>query len=118
MVLSLPLDLFDVPPGGELVTRVVKWEEGTGTIKPLRAPQGIEVPIIRLYVPAADKVTEPRYWDITATTLHPSLRATLPEAVRTGRYIRILKVGAAPRARFMLELKPVGFPGPAFVGLR
>ncbi len=118
MAISLPLDLFDLPPGGELVTRVTRWEEGTATIHPLRAPQGIEVPVIRLYVPPDDKPTEPRYWDITATTLHPSLRATLPEAVRAGRYLRILKVGAAPRARFTLELKPPEFRGPAFVGVR
>lgn len=117
-VIAPPLDLFDLPPGGELVTRVLRWEEGTATIRPLRAPQGVDVQVIRLWVPPVDKPTEPRYWDITATTLHPGLRAMLPGLVAAGRWLRILKIGAAPRARFQLEMLPQDFTGPAFSGVR
>lgn len=118
MALSPPFELLDLPPGGELVTRVVRMEEDRAVIKPARAPQGVEVTVLRLHVPAADKAVAPQWWDVTATTLHPSLRAQLPAVIREGRWIRIQKFGVAPRARFSLEVFPPGVGGPAFVGLR
>jgi len=116
--LEPPIELLDLPADGELVTRVVLMEEGRAFIKPGRAPAGVEVAVIRLHVPIPDKHTAPYYWDVTATTLHPSLRAQLPGAIAEQRWIRIRKFGVAPRARFSLEVYPVGQGGPAFVGLR
>ena len=117
-MITPPYELFDLPAEGELVTRVTAWEEGRATIKPARAPQGVEVDIIRLHVPAEDKPTEPRYWDVTATRLHPSLRTQLPAVVAGKRWLKLHKYGVAPHARFSLEVSPSGEGGPAFYGLR
>ncbi|MGH7375865.1 MAG: hypothetical protein ACREKK_00415 [Candidatus Methylomirabilales bacterium] len=118
MALSLPIELLDLPAGGELVTRVTRFEQDTAFIKPARAPQGVTVSVVRLHVPLEDKATAPPWWDVTATTLQPSLVAALPAVVGGARWIRIRKQGVAPRARFSLEVLAPDFPGPAFVGLR
>lgn len=118
MAIDPPIELLDLPAEGELVTRVLRMEEGRAFIKPGRAPQGVEVAVIRLHVPPDDKPMDPKYWDVTATTLHPSLRAQLPAAILEGRWVKIRKFGVAPRARFSLEVFPPGVGGPAFVGVR
>lgn len=118
MALSPPIELLDLPAEGELVTRVTRMEEDQAFIKPSRAPQGVTVQVIRLHVPATDKPTAPLWWDVTATTLHPSLRVQIPAAIADQRWVRIRKFGVAPRARFSFEVFPVGQGGPAFVGLR
>ncbi len=118
MPLEPPIELLNLPSEGELVTRVTRMEESETFIKPGRAPQGVNVQVIRLHVPPEDKPTAPLWWDVTATTLHPSLRAQLPGAIAEKRWIRIRKFGVAPRARFSLEVYPVGQGGPAFVGVR
>ncbi len=118
MALEPPYELLDLPDQGELVTRVLRFEQGRATIKPARAPQGVEVAIVRLHVPPGDKAHAPAWWDVTATTLQPSLVAALPAVVQGGRWIRIRKMGVAPRARFSLEVLPPDFAGPAFAGLR
>src|SRR5688572_30639572 len=113
-----PVELLDLPPEGELVTRVLSWEQGSTLIHPARAPGGVEVPVLRMHVPQEDKRTAPAYWDVTATTLVPSLVAQLPAVAGKGRWIRIRKFGVAPRARFALEVYPPGQGGPAFEGVR
>lgn len=118
MPIEPPIELLDLPAEGELVTRVLRMEEGPAFIKPARAPQGVDVTVIRLHVPPEDKPTAPLYWDVTATTLHPSLRAQVPAAIAGKLWVRIRKFGVAPRARFGLEVYPAGQGGPAFVGVR
>ncbi len=118
MAISSPFELFDLPDGGELVTRVLGFEDGTGTIKPARAPQGVVVRIVRLHVPPEDKPHVPAYWDLTASRFLPTLVAALPNVVAQRRWIRIHKEGVAPRARFTLEVLAPDFAGPAFVGVR
>jgi len=118
MALEPPIELLDLPAEGELVTRVTRMEEAQAFIKPARAPQGVNVQVIRLHVPPSDKPTAPLWWDVTATTLHPSLRVQMPAAIAGGLWVKIRKYGVAPRARFSLEVFPAGTGGPAFVGLR
>jgi len=118
VVLSGPFELFDLPDRGELVTRVTAFEDGTATIKPARAPQGVEVRMVRLHVPPEDKPHVPFYWDLTASRFLPTLVAALPAVVQGQRWVRIVKEGVAPRARFTLEVLPTDFTGPAFVGVR
>jgi len=118
MAVSSPFEIFDLPSGGELVTRVLTFEQGKATIKPARAPQGVEVDVVRIHVPSDDKPHVPYYWDLTATRLLPTLVAALPAVVAGKRWIRIHKEGIAPRARFSLEVLPADFAGPAFVGVR
>jgi len=118
MPITPPIELLDLPAEGELVTRVLRMEEGEAFIKPSRAPQGVNVAVVRLHVPPEDKPTAPHYWDVTATTLHPSLRSQLPAAIQERRWVKVRKYGVAPRARFSLEVFPPGVGGPAFVGVR
>ncbi len=118
MALSHPFELFDLPDGAELVTRVLRFEDTEDTIKPPRAPQGVTVRIVRLHVPPEDKPHVPAYWDLTASRFLPTLVAALPDVVAGKRWIRIRKEGIAPRARFSLEVLPPTFTGPAFVGVR
>jgi len=117
-VLDPPIDLFDLPDGGELVTRVLRYQSERTVIKPPRAPQGVEVPVVRLFIPPEDKPDEPKWWDVTATRLQPSLLAALPGVISSGYWIRIRKSGVAPRARFSLEVLPPPFAGPYFYGRR
>jgi len=100
------------------VTRVLRWEEGELTIRPPSAPQGKVVPAIRIWVPRGDKPTEPPYWDITATTTHPTLAAILDGIIARGSWLHIQKFGVAPRARFTVSELPASYPGPAKVTLR
>ncbi len=118
MAISSPYEIFDLASGGELVTRVTAFEQGRATIKPARAPQGVEVDVVRIHVPPEDKPHVPSYWDLTATRLLPTLVAALPGVVTGRRWIRIRKEGVAPRARFSLEVLAPDFAGPAFVGVR
>jgi hypothetical protein len=118
MPVTPPVELLDLPANGQLVTRVTAWEEGTATIRPASAPEGKEVVILRVHVPPEDKGTAPAYWDVSATTLHPTLRGLLPLAIRDRRWVRIVKFGVAPRARFSAELLPIGYPGPAVTSVR
>lgn len=118
MALSPPYELLDLPTGGELVTRVTGFDQDRATIHPARAPQGVEVSVLRIHVPPEDKPHPPAWWDVTATTLQPALVAALPGVVAGKRWIRIRKEGVAPRARFPFEVLPPDFTGPAFMGLR
>jgi len=117
-VLEPPIDLFDLPDGGELVTRVLRYQVERTIIKPPRAPEGVEVQVVRIFIPPADKPDEPKWWDVTATRLQPTLVAVLPGVIADQSWIRIRKSGVAPRARFSLEVLPRPFAGPYFYGKR
>ncbi len=112
--LAAPAELLDLTNEGQLVTRVVRWEQGPMTIKPPRAPGGVTIQVTRLHVPPEDKPHAPAYWDVTAQTIQPTLAAMLPTVVG-GRWLRIVKHGVAPRARFSVDVLPPGFAGPAHV---
>ena len=112
MAVSPPYDILELRPEGELVTRVVSYEEGPITVTPRDGRPPKVVQAVRLYVPREDKQTEPPWWDVTSQTLKPTLLALATEAVRTGRYLLLHKYGSGPGARFGAELLPATFTGP------
>ncbi len=113
MAVAAPFEILDLRDGGELVTRITALEDGPVPVNPRDGRSSKIVQGCRLRVPAADKLTLPPWWDVTAQTLCPGLRELAPLAIASGRYLRIHKFGSAPSARFSLELLPPEFTGPA-----
>ncbi len=113
MAVAAPFEILDLRAEGELVTRITGLEEGPVPVNPRdgRSPKIVQG--CRIRVPEGDKVTLPRWWDVTAQTLCPGLRELAPLAIASGRYLRIHKFGSGPSARFSLELLPPDFTGPA-----
>lgn len=118
MSIEAPFEILDLPAEGELVTRVLRWDTGELFITNRTTGEHKSIGAVRLHVPAEDKLHAPAYWDVTSTTLRPSLVAALPDVVREKRWMKIRKYGVAPRARFSLEVFPPGQGGPAFTGVR
>src|SRR5712691_12927080 len=113
MAVSAPFDILELRPEGELVTRVTAYEEGPMTITPKDGRPPKVVQGVRLYVPPADKQTEPAYWDVTSQTVKPGLLALATIAVRDKRWLLMHKYGAGAGARFSVELLPADFAGPS-----
>ena len=103
-VLPEPMELLDLPDGGVLTTRVLRFEEGEATIKTGRIPDGKVVAVTRIHVPQGDKAHFPFYYDITSKTLRAQLVPLLPGIIARGVRITVTKHGVAPAARFTLEV--------------
>ncbi len=111
MAISSPFDILELRDEGELITRVTAWEEGPMTVTPRDGRPPKVVTGVRLTVPREDKGTEPPWWDVTAQTLRPALRALAPLAVSSGRWLRIVKYGTGAGARFSAELLSPDYTG-------
>ncbi len=111
MPVSPPYDILELRAEGELITRVTSFEEGPVPVTPREGRPPKVVQATRLYVPPEDKQTAPDYWDITAQSLKPNLRAILLIAVQTKRYIRLHKYGDGPGARFSVSLEGADYTG-------
>ncbi len=111
MPVSPPYDILELRAEGELVTRVTAFEEGPVTVTPRDGRPPKVVQAVRLYVPPEDKQTAPDYWDVTAQSLKPNLRALLPIAVQQKRWLKLHKYGDGPGARFAVELLAADYSG-------
>lgn len=103
-MLSLPVELLDLPDGGSETFHVTKWEEGEVEIRPRHAPAGKPVTAIRMHVSPEEKTSGAPYWDATAGNLVARLRVVLDDVVASGRPIRVTKHGVAPSARHQVDL--------------
>ena len=113
--LPRPYDVLDLVDGEELTTRVTGLAEGDVDII-LKNGLPKTVGAIRLLVPAEDKPTVPYYWDLTSVLLQAHLRELAPQAIQSGRYLRLHKYGEGKIARFGVALLPADFHGPAHIG--
>ena len=100
-----PYELLDLPDGGILETKIIRWDEGEVEIHPGYKPEVKVVTAIRIHVPAEMKDFFPYYWDITSQTLVAQIRPYLEMPGFEGKMFKITKHGVAPRARFTLEVR-------------
>jgi|SRR5712664_466800 len=111
MAVGKPFDILELKPEGELITRVLAFEEGPMTVTPKDGRPPKVVDGVRLHVPAADKQTEPPWWDVTAQTVKPTLLQLAPLAVSSKRYLKLHKYGDGAGARFSAELLAADYSG-------
>jgi len=104
--LPSPYEIFDVPPETVQEFDPQRYELGKGFIRPARAPEGVWVPILRIWVTRATKPLGAPYWDITAKTLIVTLLPVIDDWIARRLRFRARKVGIAPRARFEIEVIP------------
>lgn len=102
--LAGPYEIMELRDGERIDLHVERFELGRAEIRPRDGRPPHEVPFLRVFVPAADKVELPRYWDITAKHLIAGMLGYLDAGIRAGRTFRITKHGKAPRARFTLDV--------------
>ncbi len=111
MAVGSPFDILELRDGGELVTRVLAFEEGPVVVTPRdgRAPKVVQG--IRLHVPMEDKQTAPPWWDVTAQTVKPTLLAVLPRVTQGKLWLKLHKYGDGAGARFGVDLLPPDYTG-------
>jgi hypothetical protein len=111
-----PFEILELPPGGQITLRPVRWSHGKAVINPRDGRPPREIPVLRMHVPPADKKTLPGYWDITSGHLIAGLLGDLEERTRqraagsgpgpdATEYV-ITKTGSGASARFTLETRP------------
>jgi len=110
VLLSPPYEILELGDGETISFTPLKWEEGEIIIKPRypEAPPTKTVKALRIYVSKEIKPTLPHRWDITASTLVEGLREELKKPEFFKKVFTITKIGERPRARFTLEVRPLG----------
>jgi len=99
-----PIELLDLPDGGTLTTKILRYDEGDVTIQvgPTKIPKVVQT--LRIHVPPEGRPPGMPYWDITSKTLRAQLIPLLTDIMAKGRTVKITKHGVAPLARFTLEI--------------
>ncbi len=109
MAVGKPFDILELRAEGELITRVLAFEEGPMTVTPKDGRPPKVVDGVRLHVPPADKQTEPPWWDVTSQTVKPTLLAILPRVTRDHLWLKLHKYGAGAGARFGVDVLPADY---------
>lgn len=110
MVIESPFEILELQPGERVSLLIEGYEEAEVNIKPARAPGGVTVTDMRVYLPPHTKSVGPPYYDITSKTLRAQLIGYLRSGDFRGKVFTITKWGTEPAARFSLEVRPLG-PG-------
>jgi len=105
-----PREILDLPDRGSIRLRVKGWVHGRMMIKPKRlgGDEEVEVQALRLQLWEGYKATPPFYYDVTAKTLIYQLMPILQRPDYSMFELGITKYGVAPRARFTVEVTPIG----------
>lgn len=101
-----PFELLEMSDGQVRDLRVESWTLGKATIHPRDGRPAKEIPVLRVHVPAADKLTLPAYWDVTSKHLVAALVGHLEAGNAKGRTFRITWHGTGARGRPSLEVLP------------
>ena len=99
------IELLELTDGQTIELHITKWERGTLTIYPPWKPEGKEIKVLRVWVPEAEKVTGPPYWDISSQTLTAQLLPELEKPTFRAMTFVITKYGVAPKARFSVAVR-------------
>jgi len=86
--------------------RVLRWEERDMVIHPRDGSGPKKIRALRLHVPLEDKLEDVPWWDVTSKRLEAFLRPILPMLVRTGRYVRLTKLGDGPSSSWTVQVEP------------
>jgi len=102
-----PYEILELRPGVTFVLNVERWEQGHMHIRKREDGAEKDIPVLRVYVPKADKITLPAYWDITSKHLQAGLLAYLEAHGPLAHTFRITATGTGPTARPMIEALPL-----------
>lgn len=102
----LPYELLEMANGASLDLTVERFTLGKMRIntKDDRAP--FDAPVLRVFVPVAEKPTLPHFWDLTAKHLIVGLLAHLEAPGGTPGHFRVIRHGMGPQTRYTLETLP------------
>ncbi len=101
-----PFEIWEHPSGAVLDVTIVRYQMGTIQINPGgRAPKTV-VALRGFVTLGVGKKAYPDYWDFTAATLVPQLRAFLDTAKGRPVTFRIGRIGEGARSRFPVEVLP------------
>lgn len=105
-VLPGPFEILELKDGEVKELTVARSQVGSMIIHPRfpGAPAEKVIMGIRIFVPSAEKVFGPPYWDLTSQTLRAQLEPILDEVTRKGRKIRITARGFGPGKRFTVTV--------------
>lgn len=101
--LDPPAEILDLADGESVEFTIQRVDRGELRIETRLEPEGKIVPVLRLWVPSADKPLGAPYWDVTSRTLQARLEPTLQMLVTGRRRIRVTKFGVAPTARHQVD---------------
>lgn len=107
MEVTEPFELLEMRDGEVREFHIDAWGEGTTIIKPTWAPEGKEIPVLRIWVAPNERPIGLPYWDITSKTLIAQLKPYLQRDDFRGLVYKITAFGEAPRKRFTLEASPL-----------
>ena len=102
MTVQNPFELLEMADGEKRVFHISRWEKGVTTIRPTFAPEGKEIPVLRIWVAPQEQPIGLEYWDITSKTLIAQLEPWLEKPDFRGRRFEITAFGVAPKKRFTL----------------
>lgn len=85
--------------------RVLRWEDHDMVIHPRDGSGPKKIRALRLHVPLEDKLEDVPWWDVTSKRLEAFLRPILPMLVRTGRYVRLTKLGVGPTSTWTVQVE-------------
>lgn len=107
MEVTEPFELLEMRDLEMREFHIDAWAEGTTIIKPAWAPEGKEIPVLRIWVAPAEQPIGLAYWDITSKTLIAQLKPYLQREGFRGLVYKITAFGEAPRKRFTVETGPL-----------
>ncbi len=105
MTLESPFEILEMESGEEVSLRVTRYEQAPVMIKPVRAPDGIMVDVLRLHLALGTKQIGAPYYDVTSKTLRAQLLPYLQIGDYLTRVFTIKKFGSEPAARFSLAIR-------------
>ena len=106
MTVENPFELLEMADGEVRVFHIRSWEKGTTIIKPPFAPEGKEIPVLRLWVAPPEQPIGLEYWDVTSKTLMAQLLPYLEREGFRGLRFTIRAFGVAPKKRFTVAVEP------------
>jgi hypothetical protein len=103
-MLPAPMEILEVNDGESVTIHIIGWTKDQGIIRPAHAPAGKAIDILRVHVPPEDKLTFPRYWDVTGLGTIAQLEPLLAGGNFKDRAFKISAFGVGPKKRYSVEI--------------
>lgn len=100
-----PFEHLELQDGQSASFRALRYEQGETIIKPRHAPQGKNVAVLRIHVPADDKPSFPHYWDVTQNGLIAQLGPHLLRSDLGSIRFHVTAYGYAEKKRYRLTVE-------------
>ena len=104
--LAKPYEIYEWQDGETREFTIERYEQGELEIQPRDGRASKVVPVLRIYVPAAEKPTFPPYWDLTSTRLVAQLVSVLGVHRGARRRVKVTAIGTAPRTHYSVTSVP------------